>query len=225
MTNLVMLFVCLVAGILLRAGRRVPDNAHAAINGFIIHVALPALILGQIHGLQLTADLVWPVFMPWILFMLSALLFAALGRAMKFSSSTIGALIITAGLANTSFVGLPMIETFYGTAYLSTGIMIDQLGTYLVLSTAGIVIACMFSSGTASRREIALRIVTFPPLIALLLAFLLAPVAYPAWLAGMLHRLGDTLAPLALVPRFHGSTPITLPGRFCRSSCGRRGLG
>jgi hypothetical protein len=29
----------------------------------------------------------------------------------------------------------------------------------------------------------------------------------------------------SLVPRFHGSTPITLPGRFCRSSCGRRGLG
>jgi len=69
-----------------------------------------------------------------------------------------------------------MIETFYGVHDLSTGILIDQLGTYLVLSTAGVTVACLFSSGTASCREIALRIVTFPPLIALVLAFLLTPV-------------------------------------------------
>jgi predicted permease len=36
-------------------------------------------------------------------------------------------------------------------------------------------------------------------LIALALAFVLAPFEYPAWFAGLLHRLGDTLASLALV--------------------------
>jgi predicted permease len=199
MTNLAMLLVCLLAGMLLRMARRVPDNAHAAINGFIIHVALPALILAQIHGLRLTKDLLLPVSMPWMLFALSTAIFVGLARLMKFSTATTGALIMTAGLANTSFVGLPMIETFYGVKDLSIGILIDQLGTYLVLSTAGIAIACMFSSGAASRRDVVLRIVTFPPLIALLLAFALTPVDYPAWFAGLLHRLGDTLAPLALV--------------------------
>ncbi len=199
MTNLSMLAVCLLAGMLLRAMRRVPENAHAALNGFIIHVALPALILGQIHGLRLTTNLLWPVSMPWLLFTLSAVAFTVLARVMRLPPGTTGALIMTAGLANTSFVGLPMIETFYGERHLSTGILIDQLGTYLVLSTAGVTIACLFSSGTASRREIVLRIIGFPPLIALALAFLLAPVEYPAWVAGLLHRLGDTLAPLALV--------------------------
>jgi malate permease and related proteins len=67
------------------------------------------------------------------------------------------------------------------------------------LSTVGITVACIYSSGTASWREIAHRVVTFPPLIALVLALALSPVAYPEWLAAMLHRLGDTLAPLALV--------------------------
>jgi predicted permease len=199
MTNIAMLLVCLLAGMILRKTRRVPENAHVAINGFIIHVALPALVLGQIHGLHLTADLLFPVSMPWLLFALTVPVFWVLGRLLRFPAGVTGALIITAGLANTSFVGLPMIETFYGTQDLSTGILIDQLGTYLVLSTLGITVACIASSGTASRREIAKRIVTFPPLIALLLALALSPVAYPAWLAGMLHRLGDTLAPLALV--------------------------
>src|ERR1700733_7608505 len=199
MTNIAMLVVCLVVGMILRATRRAPDNAHVSINAFVIHVALPALILGQIHGLRLIPQLLLPVSMPWALFALSVPVFVVIGRVMRFPAGVTGALIMTAGLANTSFVGLPMIETFYGAKDLSTGILIDQLGTYLVLSTVGITVASIYSSGTASWREIARRIVTFPPLIALVLALALSPIAYPAWLAGMLHRLGDTLAPLALV--------------------------
>jgi predicted permease len=199
MTNIAMLVVCLLAGMVLRLTRRVPDNAHLGINAFIIHVALPALILGQIHGLRITPELLYPVSMPWVMFAITVVVFAAIGRLLKFPDVVTGALIITAGLANTSFVGLPMIETFYGQKELSTGILIDQLGTYLVLSTAGIVVACIYSSGTASWREIGWRVVTFPPLIALVLALILSPVAFPLWLSGMFHRLGDTLAPLALV--------------------------
>jgi malate permease and related proteins len=199
MTNITMLVVCLLIGVVLRATRRVPENAHVAINGFIIHGALPALILGQIHGLRVTSELLFPVSMPWLLFALSVPVFVVLGRALRFLPEVTGALIITAGLANTSFVGLPMIETFYGAKDLSTGILIDQLGTYLVLSTLGITVACTYSSGAASWKEIAQRVVTFPPLIALMLALMLSPLTYPEWLAGMLHRLGDTLGPLALV--------------------------
>ena len=199
MTNIAMLVVCLLAGMILRATKRVPDNAHPALNGFIVHVALPALILRQIHGLALSPALLLPASMPWVLFALSAAVFAVLGRMMRLSADVIGALIMTAGLANTSFVGLPMIETFYGAGELSTGILIDQLGTYLVLSTLGITVACLYSSGTASWRDVAGRVATFPPLIALILAIVLLPVDYPVWVSGVLQRLGDTLAPLALV--------------------------
>jgi malate permease and related proteins len=170
MTNLAMLIICLFMGVILRAVAQLPENSHVAINGYIIHIALPALILEKIHDLSFSADLMWPVMMPWILFFISAITFAGLARVFAFSKGTTGALILTAALANTSFVGLPMIETFYGSRDLSTGILIDQLGTYLVLSTLGITVACLFSSGRASPREIALRIAKFPPLIALLLA-------------------------------------------------------
>jgi len=43
------------------------------------------------------------------------------------------------------------------------------------------------------------QILTFPPLIAVALALVLIPFDYPAWLTRLLSRLGDTLAPLALV--------------------------
>jgi predicted permease len=199
MANIATLIICLFAGMALRATRRAPENAHASINAFIIHIALPALILSQIHGIRLTSALLLPASMPWALFALSVVVFGLVGWAMRLPSAVTGALIITAGLANTSFVGLPMIETFYGRQDLSTGILIDQLGTYLVLSTLGITVACVYSSGTASLREIGRRFATFPPLIALLLALALSSVTYPDWVSGALHRMGDTLAPLALV--------------------------
>ena len=215
-----MLLVCLLAGMLMRRTKRLPDDAHLVINGFIVQIALPALILGQIHGLTLTADLCWPVMMPWLLFALGAGVFAGISRLAGFSQGTTGALVMTAGLANTSFVGLPMIETFYGAKNLSTGILIDQLGTYLVLSTLGITAACLFSSGNASARDVALRILKFPPLIALLLALALEPVEFPPWFAGMLHRLGDTLAPLALVSVGLQLRLGELPGNRLALACG-----
>jgi predicted permease len=107
--------------------------------------------------------------------------------------------MLVGGLANTSFVGLPMIEAFYGRSSIATGILIDQLGTYLVLSTLGITIAALYSHGSACASTVLRRIVSFPPLIALVLSLALMQVDYPTWLTEVLHSLGGTLAPLALV--------------------------
>lgn len=60
MTNIAMLAVCLLVGMILRKTQRMPDNAHLSVNAFIIHVALPALILGRIHRLRLLPELLFP---------------------------------------------------------------------------------------------------------------------------------------------------------------------
>jgi predicted permease len=189
----------MLIGITLRRYGRVPENAHAAINGFIINVSLPALTLLQIHSIKLHSTLAYAIAMPWLLFTIAVLFFWGAARILRFTPATTGGLILVAGLGNTSFVGLPMIETFYGANGLPIGILIDQLGTYLVLSTLGIAVAALFSSGTASGAGVLKRIYTFPPFIALFASLLLLPVEYPDWLVAVLRRLGDTLAPLALV--------------------------
>jgi predicted permease len=199
MDNIVMLFVCLAIGMALRWSQRVPDNAHTTINTFIIHVSLPALTLLQVHAVRLDQALLYAVFMPWLLFMASTTLFWMVGSALRLPRTTTGALAVVGGLGNTSFIGLPMIESFYGSGGMPIGIIIDQLGTYLVLSTIGILTICYYSEAAVSPRELAKRIATFPPLIALVLAAALMPVSYPAWVVSVLSRLGGTLAPLALV--------------------------
>ena len=199
MSNIVLLFLCMLIGIALRRYGRVPDNAHTAINGFIINVSLPALTLLQIHSITLQPTLAYAVAMPWLLFTIAVLFFWGASKLLQFTPATTGGLILVAGLGNTSFVGLPMIETFYGTTGMPIGILIDQLGTYLVLSTLGIAVAAVFSAGPASSSGILRRICTFPPFIALFASLILMPIDYPDWLIAVLRRLGDTLAPLALV--------------------------
>jgi len=81
----------------------------------------------------------------------------------------------------------------------SSGIIVDQLGSSLVVSTLGITFAGIYSSGRPTAGEMARRIFLFPPFIATVVALLLIPMEYPAWLTIVLKRLGDTMAPLALL--------------------------
>ncbi len=200
MNNYLLLGVCFVLGIVLRRLKRLPDNAAAALNGFIVHISLPALTLTYVHSLHLQANLILPALMAWVMFAIGCAVFWLAGKALGFSGATTGALILTGGLANTSFVGLPMIETFYGPQYLGLGILIDQVGSYFVLSTLGIVVASLYSPGrTVSGRAVVRKILLFVPFQAFVLALLLMPFEYPVWLDELLKRLGATLVPLALV--------------------------
>jgi predicted permease len=199
MNNIILLILCFVAGILLRRARLMPDNAPATLNSFIIHISVPALVLLYIHELKLSGDIVLVVAMAWLCFGLAAGFFWLVGRYLKFSRGTVGALILTGGMGNTAFFGLPMIEAYYGRQGMATGIIIDQTGSFLVLSTLAIIVAGIYSSGRPTAASIVRSILRFPPFIALAVALLLLPVVYPEWLVVVLKRLGDTLAPMALL--------------------------
>ncbi|MDZ4202623.1 MAG: AEC family transporter [Gallionella sp.] len=199
MQNLLLLLVCFAAGIILRRLGRMPENASVSLNSFIIHVSLPALTLLYIHELQFSAEMLLVAAMAWLVFGLSAGFFWLAGRWLKLPRATVGALIVVGGLGNTSFFGLPMVEAYYGEQALSTAIVADQLGSFLVLAILGITVAGIYSSGRPTATEIVKRIALFPPFIALVIAFALIPFDYAPWFSTLLRRLGDTLAPLALL--------------------------
>jgi predicted permease len=189
MSNLILLVACFLLGMMLRHAGRLPERAPAAFNSFIIHISLPALTLLYVHDLRWNPAYGLAAAMAWLHFALAAGFFWALGRVLRLPRATIGALMLTGGLGNTSFFGLPMIETFYGQEGLATGIIADQLGSFLVLSTLGIITANLYSSGSATAGTIIRKIVLFPPFIALLVALALIPIPYPEWLITVLKRL------------------------------------
>ena len=152
MSNFVLLGACFLLGILLRWSGRLPDNAAATLNGFVVNISLPALTLTYVHGLKLDTSLILPALMAWIMFGIGCAFFYVAGRVFRFSPATTGGLMLTGGLANTSFIGLPMIQTFYGSEYLGLGILIDQVGSYFVLSTLGILVASYLLRGPGGQR-------------------------------------------------------------------------
>ena len=199
MNNYVLLGACLLLGLFLRRSGRLPDNAAASLNGFVVHISLPALTLTYVHGLKLDTSLILPALMAWVMFGVGCGFFWLAARALGFSRATTGGLMLTGGLANTSFIGLPMIDTFYGPQFLGLGILIDQLGSYFVLSTLGILVASLYSGHSMNAKTVIRKIVLFVPFQAFVLALLLMPFEYPIWLDELLKRLGATLVPIALV--------------------------
>ena len=199
MSSFALLLVCFALGMVLRRTGRLPEATPAALNGFIVHVSLPALTLHHLRHLDFDATLAAPLAMAWLLFAVGVAFFFAAQRLFRWPQATTGALILTGALGNTSFVGLPMIECFFGREHVGLGILIDQLGTYVVLSTVGLLVAATLSAGELTARAVAQRVFSFPPFLAVLAALALGPLPLPGWVDALFLRLGDTLAPLALL--------------------------
>ena len=97
-------------------------------------------------------------------------------------------------------VGLPMIESLQGRDGLALGLLIDQLGSYLVLSTVGVFAAAVYAvEKQGGLRGAVRKVATFPPFIALMVALMSRSVPLPADVDKVLIRMGDTMAPLALI--------------------------
>ncbi len=199
MQNFLLLGLCFLLGILFRRFKILPENSPAVLNGFIIYVSLPALTLLYIHNINIDSTTLIPVSMAWLLFTIAFIFFWFIGKKLNWSRETIACIILVCGLGNTSFLGLPMIEVFFGKEGIPTGLLIDQLGSFLVLSTLGIILASFYSGTNIESKTIIKRIITFPPFISIIAAFILLPVNYSPIFISVLERLGNTLAPIALL--------------------------
>lgn len=199
MANILLLAICMLMGIILRRATKVPANLPASLNAYIVYIALPAAVLRYIHDLKPDSSLVLTALMAWLLFGVGWVFFLLLAKLLKLGRAATGALVLVGGLGNTSFVGLPMIEAWYGKEFLGIGIIADQLGSFLVLSTLGILAANLYSSGKSSPGAMIRKILRFPPFQALCAAVLLRFVPFHPAFMTVLQKMADTIAPVALV--------------------------
>ncbi|MES2965448.1 MAG: AEC family transporter [Bdellovibrionota bacterium] len=206
MSNFIIIVVCLLLGFALRRVGRFERSRVRPLNFVILWISLPALVLSELPKVfassqALSTELVCLALMPWLVFAFTFAVAFACGRWLGWSRATVGAVTLTAGLGNTSFVGYPLIEMFYGREALSLAIVVDQPGTFLALSTVGIMVASFYSARAISIGEAVKRMLTFPPLIAVVIAVLLATFDVPreGLVQSALALFGRTLVPFALI--------------------------
>ena len=205
MGNVLLVVVCLLLGVLARRSRRFPDVTPAVLSRVVVDLALPALTL--LYVPRLTVDgsagltiLVAAVTIPWLLFALALAVLWPLARARGWSRGTLGALVLTTGLANTAFVGFPLIEALYGARALRTALIFDQAGSFLVVSTAGVALAAACAGRERpTPAAFARRLASFPPFLAFVLALFLHGVQFHPFLLVVLEKLAALVIPLALL--------------------------
>lgn len=199
MSALLLLFVCLVLGVLVIRFAKPPAGMVHGINWWVLNIALSALVLELIPRVKFDPQLWFPIAAMWLTFGGAWVLFGLLGPRLGWSRQRIGALILVCGLGNTSFMGYPLIQALHGKAGLALAVVADQLGCFPVLASAGIVVASIYSGRVPQPRLIVRRILTFPPFVALLIGIVVGRAGgWPAWMDGVFGPIGATLTPLAL---------------------------
>ena len=178
-----------------------PKNGHLALNQFVIYIALPALALYYIPKVTLSKELLYPLGIAWIGFLLSFVFFYFIGKRLGWPNRLIGCLTITAGLGNTSFVGFPIVQALYGDEGLKTAIIVDQPGTFVVMATLGVITAGIFAKGDSNSSEIVKKILLFPPFIAFVIACIMniLKVDFSEHFQTVFQKLGATVTPVALI--------------------------
>jgi len=201
MDSIILLFMCMVTGVALQYVKAFPANSYVALNQFVIHISLPALALYYIPKIEINSQLLFPLGIAWIGFILSYVFFSILGKIFGWSRKLTGCLILMGGLGNTSFVGFPVIEALYGKPGLQTAIIVDQPGSFMVMATLGIIVAALFSRGTPQPKTILFKIITFPPFIAFFIsiAMNILKIDFISDLQSVFQKLGNTVTPIALV--------------------------
>jgi hypothetical protein len=176
-----------------------PENTHQGVNVFVLYLSLPAMALYYVPKIHFS----WQVLLPLslgLMILLGALAFFTLcQKLLKYNRSVLGALVLSCGFGNISFLGYPLVEAYYGKEGLKTAVLIDQ-GTFFVLALLGIPLAVFFAGGQNSAKLVLRKLLLFPSFGAFLIGLLLAIFGrdFPESMQLALKRFADTLTPLAL---------------------------
>ncbi|MFP7723338.1 AEC family transporter [Lysobacter sp. A3-1-A15] len=190
----------LVLGYLFQRLRVLPDDAAQALTLVVLYVCLPAAVLRYAPRLELSPALLGVAAVPWLLLAATVLLVGALARVMSLRRDQHGVLLLTVALGNTSFLGYPLTRALIGEHALPYAVVYDQFGAFLIMSTFGLwVLARYGGDAVPSPREMARRVLLFPPLWALVVGLTVMPAAPPSWIEGALLRLSEALLPLAML--------------------------
>lgn len=190
-------FVLLAIGRISKAFRVVPDGAAETLNVIALYVCMPAAILLNAPQLSLQRSLLGLVSIPWIVLAASIATMIPLARALGADRAIRACLLLEVPLGNTAFMGYALVPALGGAGALRYAVVYDQFGSFLILGTYGLfVIATQSGGARPTPLEILLRVVTFPPFIALALGLTVVPAHLPEGISKPLEMLSGALLPI-----------------------------
>jgi predicted permease len=199
MENFIQIALFIGLGLVFRRIKAFPDQTAQVLNMFALYVALPAVILLKVPQLEFSSEMIVPALVPWAMLALSSVLVLVAGKRFRWSRETTGVLLLIVPIGNTSFMGVPMVNAFFGENGIPYLIIYDQIGTMFIFAVYGSIVLAMFGrEGAVNIAEVARRALLFPPTLALFVGLLLRFWSYPDPVVNGLQDLSGMLTPLVM---------------------------
>ncbi len=200
MNNFIIILFFLGLGVLAKRLFTLPEKLPLLLNQLVINIAIPAVILLRIPQLSLSLEVLSPMFLAWLTVLVAALLVHFVGRKLNWSRAVIGALLMTAVLGNTSYLGFPMVKVFYGEQLLPYAIIFDQLGNFIALAVYGSLIISLYGNNQEKVNiyTIMLRILRFPPFLVLIFALFMPANFLSSGIEMILRWCAAAMVPLTM---------------------------
>lgn len=200
MLNFILIFIYLIAGYIFSKTKFYKQDIPNYLNKAVIYFSLPAMILLQIPKLSVDMESLIPIAIAWIVMIISAIIVHIACKIFSFSREITGALLLVTVFGNTSFLGLPVVSSYYGEDMIPYIIVYDQVGTFLLLAMYGTFIVSYYSSTSKLNIKMVLtKLFTFPPFVFLIIAFMLQDIKYAPAIEFVLELVASTIVPLAVL--------------------------
>ncbi len=199
MENFVLIGIFVLLGMVFRRLAAFPKETPQVLNMFALYVSLPAVILLTVPSITFSRESLVPALTPWGMLAFSAAAVLIAARIGKWSRSITGVLLLVVPIGNTSFMGVPMVNAFFGAEGIPYLIVYDQFGTMAIFATYGSLILALYGRESAVNfAGIARRALLFPPTMALLAGLALRSWSYPPQMSAILVGVSATLTPLVM---------------------------
>ncbi|MEY4365465.1 MAG: hypothetical protein RLZZ305_809 [Actinomycetota bacterium] len=208
------------AGVVLSRGWKGAAAIGGVLHKWVLWAALPALVLAKVPTMRLDSDAAVPVIAAWLCVGAGAAAVLIVARTSRWPGEVTGVMLLLVPLGNTSFLGLPVVSSLLGEDHLPAALAFDQLGTFLALATYGTWVAARYGNGDGRPADVALRIATFPPFVALAASFLLRQWPLTDVAHDALRTVGSTVAPAAMLATGLRLRVTRLEGRACLVTTG-----
>ena len=184
------------------AERRFPEGAfrlQGRLLELLVFILLPVVVFFTVIDLEVTANVGAGLAFGWIERIVLFLLAWVIGtRVLKLERSSTGALIAAVVMANTGYLGIPVVALLLGGDQIGLAVTWDVVVTPPAMLILGFAAGAAFGTraGDTGGERLKAFFVRNPPLYALILALILPESLNPSWGPELAEVLALAMAPI-----------------------------
>lgn len=165
---------------------------------FVLYFVFPVFIIHKIHYLEFDESIIVIILMGLLAFSLGLFYSFLAAKIFNLNKNTASMIAMSVAFGNTSFLGFAFVQTYYGEAGLSLAIFYDEIAVMLLMSIFAPIICSIGGNDSFSAKKVIKSMVTFPPMIAFVLAILSKLISFPQLIDLFMIKVSSILVPLVV---------------------------